>query len=71
MGVGGNDAVTAKDAVETANGDNGVPWIGGQAGAPGSRCWNYRRHRQGRLQHQYESSDHDGRSGASCIGRPA
>lgn len=32
MGVGGNDAVTAKDAVETANGDNGVPWIGGPAG---------------------------------------
>jgi len=35
MGVGGNDAVTAKDAVETANGDNGVPWIGGQAGGSG------------------------------------
>ena len=35
MGIGGNDAVTAKDAVETANGDNGVPWIGGQAGGTG------------------------------------
>ena len=35
MGIGGNDAVTAKDAVETANGDNGVPWIGGQAGGSG------------------------------------
>jgi len=35
MGVGGNDAVTAKDSVETANGDNGVPWIGGQAGGSG------------------------------------
>ena len=35
MGVGGNDAVTAKNAVETANGDNGVPWIGGQAGGSG------------------------------------
>ena len=35
MGVGGNDAVTAKDSVETSNGDNGVPWIGGQAGGSG------------------------------------
>ena len=35
MGIGGNDAVTAKDSVETANGDNGVPWIGGQAGGAG------------------------------------
>jgi integrating conjugative element protein (TIGR03755 family) len=35
MGVGGNDAVTAKDAVETANGGNGVPWIGGPAGGAG------------------------------------
>ena len=35
MGIGGNDAVTAKTAVETANGDNGVPWIGGQAGGTG------------------------------------
>ena len=35
MGIGGNDAVTAKDAVETTNGDNGVPWIGGQAGGAG------------------------------------
>jgi integrating conjugative element protein (TIGR03755 family) len=35
MGVGGNDAVSAKASVETANGDNGVPWIGGQAGGAG------------------------------------
>jgi integrating conjugative element protein (TIGR03755 family) len=35
MGIGGNDAVTAKDAVETSNGDNGVPWLGGQAGGTG------------------------------------
>ena len=35
MGIGGNDAVTAKKAIETANGDNGVPWIGGQAGGTG------------------------------------
>jgi integrating conjugative element protein (TIGR03755 family) len=35
MGIGGNDAVTAKDSVETSNGDNGVPWIGGQAGGAG------------------------------------
>jgi integrating conjugative element protein (TIGR03755 family) len=35
MGIGGNDAVTAKASVETANGDNGVPWIGGQAGGAG------------------------------------
>jgi integrating conjugative element protein (TIGR03755 family) len=35
MGIGGNDAVTAKDAVETSNGDNGVPWIGSQAGGSG------------------------------------
>ena len=35
MGIGGNDAVTAKDAIETANGDNGVPWIGGTAGGAG------------------------------------
>ena len=35
MGIGGNDAVTAKSTVETANGDNGVPWIGGQAGGAG------------------------------------
>tara|TARA_R100000005_G_scaffold96011_1_gene80076 strand:+ start:2905 stop:4245 length:1341 start_codon:yes stop_codon:yes gene_type:complete len=35
MGIGGNDAVTAKDTVETSNGDNGVPWIGGQAGGSG------------------------------------
>lgn len=35
MGIGGNDAVTAKDSVESTNGDNGVPWIGGQAGGSG------------------------------------
>jgi integrating conjugative element protein (TIGR03755 family) len=35
MGIGGNDAVTAKEAVETANGANGVPWIGGPAGGAG------------------------------------
>ena len=35
MGIGGNDAVTAKESVETANGDNGVPWVGGQAGGTG------------------------------------
>ncbi len=35
MGVGGNDAVTAKASVEAANGDNGVPWVGGQAGGSG------------------------------------
>jgi len=32
MGIGDNDAVTAKKSVETSNGDNGVPWICGQAG---------------------------------------
>ncbi len=32
MGIGGNDAVAAKDAVESSNGDSGIPWIGGQAG---------------------------------------
>ena len=35
MSLGGNDAVTAKAAVEAANGDHGVPWIGGQAGGAG------------------------------------
>ena len=35
MGIAGNDAVQARDAVETANGDNGVPWIGGMAGGSG------------------------------------
>ena len=35
MGIGGNDAVTAKEAVESANGDNGIPWIAGQAGGAG------------------------------------
>lgn len=35
MGIGGNDAVAAKDSVESSNGDNGVPWIGGAAGGAG------------------------------------
>ncbi len=35
MGIGSNDAVTAKDSVEASNGDNGVPWIGGAAGGAG------------------------------------
>jgi integrating conjugative element protein (TIGR03755 family) len=35
MGIGGNDAVTAKEAVEATNGNNGIPWIGGQAGGAG------------------------------------
>jgi integrating conjugative element protein (TIGR03755 family) len=35
MGIGGNHAVAAKEAVETANGANGVPWIGGAAGGAG------------------------------------
>ena len=35
MGIGGNDAITAKDSVETNNGANGVPWIGGSAGGSG------------------------------------
>ena len=35
MGIGGNDAVTAKQSVETSNGSNGVPWIGGLAGGAG------------------------------------
>jgi len=35
MGIGGNDAVSAKATVESSNGDNGVPWIGGQAGGSG------------------------------------
>ena len=35
MGIGGNDAVTAKEAVDSANGDNGIPWITGQAGGAG------------------------------------
>ena len=32
MGIGGNDPVTAQEAVATSNGSNGLPWIGGQAG---------------------------------------
>ncbi len=35
MGIGGNDAVTAKGSVEASNGDSGVPWIGGPAGGAG------------------------------------
>ncbi|MCP3887170.1 MAG: integrating conjugative element protein, partial [Propionibacteriaceae bacterium] len=35
MGIGGNDAVTAKEAVESSNGDSGIPWVGGQAGGTG------------------------------------
>jgi integrating conjugative element protein (TIGR03755 family) len=35
MGIGGNDVVTAKRQVEAANGRNGVPWIGGNAGGSG------------------------------------
>jgi len=35
MGIGGKDAVSAKESVEEANGENGVPWIGGQAGGSG------------------------------------
>ena len=35
MGIGGNDAVTAKASVETSNGGNGVPWISGTAGGAG------------------------------------
>jgi len=41
MGIGGNDAVTAKEAVETANGENGVPWIGGPAGGAGQPALEY------------------------------
>ena len=32
MGISGNDPVTAQEAVESSNGSNGLPWIGGQAG---------------------------------------
>ena len=32
MGISGNDPVTAQAAVESSNGSNGLPWIGGQAG---------------------------------------
>ena len=35
MGIGGNDVVTAKTAVEASNGDSGIPWVGGQAGGAG------------------------------------
>ncbi len=35
MGIGGNDVVSAKQSVETANGSNGVLWIGGKAGGSG------------------------------------
>ena len=43
MGIGGNDAVTAKDSVEASNGDNGVPWIGGPAGGAGQPVLSVRR----------------------------
>ena len=71
MGVGGNDATTAKDAVETSNRDNGVPWIGGQGGPDSCAGPHRRQHRQGRVQHQYESPRSRRRPGASCIGPPA
>jgi len=35
MGIGGNNVVTAKKAVEASNGKNGIPWIGGAAGGQG------------------------------------
>ena len=35
MGIGGNDAVSAKQAVESSNGNGGIPWVGGQAGGAG------------------------------------
>ncbi len=35
MGIGGNDVVQAKRRVESAQGRNGVPWIGGKAGGTG------------------------------------
>ena len=35
MGIGGNDVVKAKQRVESSNGRNGVPWIGGKAGGRG------------------------------------
>jgi integrating conjugative element protein (TIGR03755 family) len=35
MGIGGNDAVTAKASVDSSNGDNGIPWINGDAGGRG------------------------------------
>lgn len=36
MGIGGNDAVSAKAAVDANNGDSGIPWIGGaSAGGAG------------------------------------
>ncbi len=35
MGIGGNDAVSAKEAVETDNGASGIPWVGGMAGGAG------------------------------------
>ena len=37
MGIGGNDAVAAKTAVEQSNGDGGIPWIGGAAGGAGQQ----------------------------------
>lgn len=35
MGIGGNDPVSAQEAVAASNGSNGLPWIGGQAGGDG------------------------------------
>ncbi len=32
MGIGGNDPVSAQQAVASSNGSNGIPWIGGAAG---------------------------------------
>ena len=72
MGIGGNDAVTAKDAVETANGDNGVPvdrWPGRWFGSAGPRV--HRRHRQGRLQRQHEPARHCDGTGAAGLNDPA
>ncbi|MFX3658454.1 MAG: hypothetical protein ACN6I7_04855 [bacterium] len=69
MGIGGNDAVTAKDSVEASNGDNGVPWIGGPAGGagqPGAAV--HRGHRAGGLQHQHEPPYHGDGPGARCLG---
>ena len=72
MGIGGNDAVTAKGTVESSNGDNGVPWIGGQGrrSRPAS-AGVHRRYRRGRIQHQYESRRDRHQSGTGRIGHPS
>ncbi|MCB1763257.1 MAG: hypothetical protein KDI27_08995 [Gammaproteobacteria bacterium] len=62
MGIGGNDAATAKESVESVNGDNGVPWVGGQAGGAGQPVLQFTGKSQGWLQHQPESSSHCSRS---------